>query len=432
MQSFVLNKKPVQVDVDGDTPLLWVIREQLGLCGTKFGCGVGQCAHVTPECVEVWAPSQSQTLTEGAIAACLGVPKSSIKLHTTLLGGGLGRKSEVDFVVEAARIAEHFDKPVKVIWPREEDFTHGFYRPAFMARMRAGVDRADPTVAWDGGGVHGLSVRLAGPNILVRFVPTLIDNLIRGSFVTENFYENPYGIADQRIEYHQVDLPIPTGFWRSVSASHNGYFRECFLDEMAHAAGIDPVAFRLGLLGGSPRHQAAVEKVAAMARWADAAAEGRHLGIAVVESFGSIVAEVAQVRVIPPAGGLGAPASLTGATLKVEKVWIAFDVGRCVHPGIIRAQGEGAMGMGLGAALGEGMSFTGGASATPNFYAYPLLKLAQMPEVEVAVIEGDPSSPGGVGEPALPPIAPAVCNAIYAATGVRVRKLPISASGMLV
>ncbi len=385
-------------------------------------------AHVTAEKVEIWAPTQSQTLTEEGIAGCLGVPRSSIRLHTTLLGGGLGRKSEVDFVVEAARIAEHYDKPVKVTWPREEDFKHGFYRPAFAAFMRAGVTKA--------GDLSGLSVRLSGPNILTRFVPKPIARLIGGSFVGENFYENPYTIRDQHVEYHELDLPIPTGFWRSVSASHNGYFRECFLDEVAHAAGVDPVQFRIDHLDASPRHKALVQRVAAMADWGKPAADGskRALGIGIVESFGSIVAEVAQVRVTPPAGSTPGQvwATLEGATLKVEKVWIAFDCGRYIHPGIIRAQAEGAMGMGLGAALGEAMSFSGGAAATPNFYAYPVLRMAQMPDVEVEVVEGGPDSPGGVGEPALPPIAPAVCNAIFAATGVRIRKLPIASSGLIV
>ncbi|MSP54835.1 MAG: xanthine dehydrogenase family protein molybdopterin-binding subunit [Myxococcales bacterium] len=385
-------------------------------------------ARVTADRVEIWAPSQSQTLTEGAVADALGVPKASVRLHTTLLGGGLGRKSEVDFVVEAARIAEHYDKPVKVIWTREEDFTHGYYRPAFAAKMRAGVSRVGDTAP---GTVTGLSVRLSGPNILTRFVSDVIGNLIRGSFVGENFHENPYHIPDQRLEYHQVELPIPTGFWRSVSASHNGYFRECFLDEIAHAAGVDPVKFRLDLLVHSPRHRAVVERAAAMARWDAAKAEGRHLGIAVVESFGSIVAQVAEVRVVPGAASTAAStAGSTGGSLHVDKVWIAFDCGRCIHPGIIRAQAEGSMGMGLSAAFGEVMSFSGGAAITPNFYAYPVLTLAQMPAVEVEVLEGAPDEPGGVGEPALPPIAPAVCNAIFAATGARIRKLPIALSGL--
>lgn len=369
-------------------------------------------AHVHDHGVELWAPTQAQSFTERAVAAVLGVAHDKVLLHTTFLGGGFGRKSEVDFVVEAAQIAQAVGKPVKVTWTREEDFAHGFYRPAFAARLTGEMDAA--------GKITELATRLSGPNILTRFLPFFLDGLPFGFFVGENFFDLPYAVPNQRLEYNLLDLPIPTGFWRSVSASHNGFFRECFLDELAHKAGVDPVQFRLNHLADSPRHYNAVKKAAEMADWGHR--EGRFLGIAIVESFGSIVAEVAQIRIEDHLSG----SVVDGITVHVEKVWVAFDCGRCIHRGIIKAQAEGSVGMGLSVAFGERMSIVGGASVTPNFYAYPVLKLGQMPEVEVEVLEGAPDDPGGVGEPALPPIAPAVCNAIFAALGEPIRRLPLA------
>jgi len=371
-------------------------------------------AWVRDDVCTVWAPTQFQNSPSviGLGARQIAEKASGAgeaEVVTTYLGGGFGRRSESDFVHEAAQLAGLVDGPVKVIWSREDDIQHDFYRPASYHELSATLDAEGHPSAWR----H----RMASQSILERLVPSWVPNVAarfagkRDPTSTEGASNQPYRVPNVRMTYAKVDLPIPVGFWRSVGHTHTGFVVESFIDELAHFAGVDPYTYRRDLLTDHPRQRAVLEAVATAADWGAPLPEGRARGIAVVESFGSYVAQVAEI-------------SVNNERLRVHRVWCAVDCGTVVNPRIVDAQMRSGIIFGLTATLYGRISIAGGRVVQSNFHDYQMVRMNEAPEIEVVLVpSGD--APGGVGEPGVPPIAPAVTNALYALTGQRVRELPI-------
>ena len=360
---------------------------------------------------EVWAPTQSATLSNWAVARALGVDDAAVTIYPTLLGGGFGRKIETDAVVAAALIARAAGRPVQLIYSREEDFGRDMWRPAVAARLKG---TAVPTgvTAWDG---H-VAVADVAISVMGRNLPAMAGDPKTGAQAIEGSVHLPYAIANIRVAHSLAahdrrQSPVPLGFWRSVGHSFSGFLTESFIDELAHAAGADPGAFRLAMLTDKPRHASVLRAAIKAGGPLGRQSPGVGRGVALVESFGSIVAEVAEV-VVTPAG------------LRVSQVWAAVDCGRVINPDSVRAQIESGINYGLSAALHGRTTFAAGAAVERNFDTNPALTLADAPRIEVFIIASD-ASPGGVGEPGTPPIAPAVANAMFAATGQRRRDLPL-------
>ncbi|MBX3586031.1 MAG: xanthine dehydrogenase family protein molybdopterin-binding subunit [Ramlibacter sp.] len=366
-------------------------------------------AQVRDGAVEVWAPTQVPQMAQAVAAQVAGVPIEKVTLHVTLLGGGFGRRLEVDSVAQAVRVAmDCGGAPVQLVWPREEDTQHDFYRPMHVAQLRATVDAA--------GGVSSLQIKSAGDAITPRWIgrnlPALAGPVDMPDKTTaEGLFDLPYGFANQRMEHVATRTGVPVGFWRSVGHSHNAFFSESFVDELAAETRQDPVAFRRQWLAHAPRYLAVLDLAASKSGWGTLLPTGRARGVALHESFGSIVAQVAEV-------------SLQDGQPRVHRVVCAVDCGTVVNPGIVRQQMEGAVIFGLTAALHGKIDIHEGAVQQANFPTYPMLKLAQAPRVETWLIASE-REPGGVGEPGVPPVAPAVANALYALTGQRRRALPL-------
>ncbi len=352
---------------------------------------------------EVWAPTQSVTLATWAVARALGIDEDSVTIFPTLLGGGFGRKAEVDAIVQAALIARDAGRPVQLIWTREEDTIQDKYRPPAHARMRATLGADRRIASWDA----TIAVPDVDASFLRRALPALGGKGRANGHALEGATDLPYQIPNLRMAHADVELPVPYGYWRSVGHSFNAFFVESFVDELAAAAKLDPLSFRLRMMEGSPRHARVLKAVAAHADFGGSGAQG----IALHESFGSIVAMVVEVEAAE--GGV-----------KVSRVTAAVDCGTVVNPDIVRAQIEGGIIFGLTAALKGAVTFKDGHAEQTNFDGYPLLAMSETPEIEVLLVpSGDPL--GGVGEIAVPPVAPALANAIFAATGKRLRSLPL-------
>ncbi|HYU29444.1 MAG TPA: xanthine dehydrogenase family protein molybdopterin-binding subunit, partial [Gemmatimonadales bacterium] len=360
-------------------------------------------AHVRGDgTCDVWGPTQNQTRAQEVAAEAAGVPKEKVRIHTTLLGGGFGRRLESDFVAEAVRISKAVNAPVKVIWSREDDTKHGFYRPATYNRFAAGLDAQNKPIAW----TH----HIVAPPILLKFGP--LQNGIDRTLI-DGAAGVPYAFPNVFVDQVAADLPaIPLGFWRSVGASQNAFVVESFMDELAVAAGRDPYEFRRELLQAKPRHLRTLELAATKAGWGTPLPAGHARGIAIAEWEPTTCAEVAEVSVAPD------------GTVRVHRVVCAVDCGPVVNPDTLEAQMQGGVVFGLSAALYGEITIENGRVKQGNFTDYPVLRIPEMPVVEVYTVPSTDTL-GGIGEPSVPPTAPAVCNAIFAATGKRIRSLPI-------
>ncbi len=370
--------------------------------------------RLTADACEIWAGDQFQTIDQANAARVAGLRPEQVTIHTVYAGGSFGRRAntESDYIVEAVSIAKAIDgrAPVKLIWTREDDIKGGRYRPLYVHALAAGLDAARNPVAWR----H----RIAGQSILsgTPFEAMMVREGIDGTSV-EGAANVPYDIPHKSVELHTTQSPVPVLWWRSVGSTHNAFATEVFLDELAEAADKDPVAFRRTLLAHHPRHLAVLDLAAEKAGWGTPLPPGKGRGVAVHESFNSFVAQVAEVTV----GGDG--------SLKVDRVVCAVDCGVAINPDVIAAQMEGGIGYGLSAALGEAITLKDGEVEQSNFHDYTPLRIDAMPKVEVHIVPST-APPTGVGEPGVPPAAPAVANAVYSATGRRVRSLPFSASGL--
>ncbi|MBT2326651.1 xanthine dehydrogenase family protein molybdopterin-binding subunit [Variovorax paradoxus] len=354
--------------------------------------------------------SQIQTLDQGAIAGVLGLKPEQVALETMLAGGSFGRRGEMasDFATELAQVAKAIGpaRPVKLMWTRDDDVQGGRYRPLFVHRMRGGL-RGGKVVAW--------SDTIVGQSFIqgTVFEPMLFKNGIDATMV-EGANEIPYKIENFRCDLHIQKVGVPTLSWRSVGSTHTGYAVECFVDELLQAAGQDPVEGRIALFGDDPRFKTTLRAVADIAKWSGpAAGSGRSRGVSIVKSFGTYVAHIAEVSM----GENGEP--------RVHKVWCAVDCGRVVNPDIVRAQMEGGIGFGLGHILYGEIRLEGGRRVQRNFDTYRSLRIHEMPAIEVKIVEST-EKPTGVGEPGVPPIGPAVANALARLTGgERPRQLPM-------
>ncbi len=366
-------------------------------------------AQVKDGKVWLWAPTQVPQMAVAIAARVAGVAPEDVHLTVTLLGGGFGRRLEVDYVAQAMRVAlECGGRPVQLIWSREEDTTHDFYRPMQVARLSAAVEP---------GGQISLAIKSAGdaitPRWLERTLPALaapVDTPDKSA--AEGLFDLPYGFASQKMSHVATRSGVPVGYWRSVGHSQNAFFSESFIDELAWYAKQDPLAFRRSLLGDAPRHLAVLDLAAGKAGWGSALPAGRARGIALHESFGSIVAQVVEISLLN-----GAP--------RVHRVVCAVDCGTVINPGMVAQQMEGSVIFALTAVLYGQIDIEEGVVRQKNFPQYRMVGLAQSPVVETHLVPSE-RAPAGAGEPGVPPLAPALANALFSLTGKRVRTLPFA------
>ncbi len=356
--------------------------------------------------LDVWIGTQAPTRCLDEAAAMTGLAEENINIHTTYLGGGFGRRGEVDYLRHAIQLAEAMEgTPVSMIWSREEDMRHDVYRPMAVARFRGAV--AD-------GEARAFDLHLsASPCAIDGFARRGMDLNMADPTTIQNAWDNPYTIENYRVSGYRAPVALPLGFWRSVGASQNGFFQECAMDELAHAAGADPVAFRLRSLGHGPSRKV-IEKVAEMSGWNGGAPAGRARGIAYYLSFGVPVAEIVEVE-------------MADGRVRITNIWAAADVGIALDPDNVRAQVQSGIIYGLSAAISGEITIEDGKVVQSNFHDYDVMRMYQAPPIEVAVLEHG-AKIRGIGEPGLPPAAPALANAIFAATGKRIRSLPLNKS----
>jgi len=367
-------------------------------CTVKIGDGT----------CEIWTGTQFQTGDQGAAARILGIAPDKVTIHTPFLGGGFGRRANPasDFVAEAVIVAKAAGVPVKVVWTREDDMRGGYYRPAYVHRIQTGLDDKGKPVAWDHV-VVGQSIIAGTP-----FEPMMVKHGIDGTSV-EGLAESPYleGTGAMRVSLHSPKTPVTVLWWRSVGNTHTAFAMEGMIDEVAHAAGQDPLAYRMELLKDKPRHAALLKMAADKASWSTPPAPGRARGLAIHESFGSIVAQVAEV-------------SVEHGEIRVHQVTCAVDCGTVVNPMGIEAQIQGSIAFGLSAALHGKLTLVDGRVEQSNFHDYQVLRMYEMPKVSVHIMASK-AKMGGIGEPATAPIAPAIANAVFALTKQRLRTLPL-------
>jgi isoquinoline 1-oxidoreductase beta subunit len=361
-------------------------------------------AHVKPDGVEIWVPSQDATTAMVTAAVAAGVSNDKIVVHRMSLGGGFGRRGAIqEYVRQAVLIAKEVKEPVKLLWTREEDVQHDFYRPFGMARLVAGLDADGMPLAW--------TIRIVGPSFVATLVPGFGMSYVDRTFLSGLMEEMPYDVPNYQADYVVRQSPVPIGVWRAINYTQNAYYKECFVDEMAHAAGADPYLYRRRLLRNNPKNLAVLDAAAKQADWFGPLPAGVFRGVAVNEACGSYCAQVVEV-------------SIEHGGARVHRVVSALDSGHVVNPLSVEMQTEGAVVFALTAALHGEITIKNGGVEQSNFGDYEMLRMADAPKVETVIV---PSGDfwGGVGEPPVPPLAPALCNAIFAATGKRIRSLPI-------
>ena len=361
-------------------------------------------AHVRPDGVEIWVPTQGAATALATAAVAAGVPNDKVVVHSMMLGGGFGRRGAIqEYIGQAVLIAKEFSEPVKLLWTREEDVRHDLYRPFGMARLVAGLDADGMPIAW--------KIRLAGPSFVATLVPGFGTSFIDRSFLSGLTDEMPYAVPNYLVDYVVRQSPVPVGVWRAINYTQNAYYKECFVDEMAHAAGSDPYLYRRRLLRDSPKNLAVLDAAAKRANWGAPLPAGVFRGIAVNEACGSYCAQVVE-------------ASIEDGSVRVHRVVAAIDSGHVVNPLSVEMQTQGAIVYALTAALYGEITIKDGAAEQSNFDEYEMLRIGDAPQVETVMV---PSGDfwGGVGEPPVPPLAPALCNAVFAATGKRIRSLPL-------
>ena len=363
---------------------------------------------------EIWCGDQFQTVDQANAAATAGLKPEQVKIHTLLAGGSFGRRANMgsDYIVEAVSVAKALGAngtPVKLQWTREDDIRGGLYRPLYLHRLEAALDKNGQLVGWQ----H----RIVGQSIIAgtAFAAVMVKDGIDGTSV-EGAANLPYAVPNMSVELNTTETGVPVLWWRVVGSSHTAYATEAFIDEIAYAAGKDPFAFRQAMLEHHPRHKAVLELAAKAAGWGNPLPKGKGRGIAVAEAFGTYVAQVAEVTVAP------------NGKVKVDRVVCAVDCGTPINPDVITAQMEGGIGFGLGAALYGAITLKDGQVEQTNFDAYQVLRIDEMPKVEVHIVPS-PEAPTGVGEPGVAPVGPAVANAVFAVTGKRLRVLPFAVGG---
>jgi isoquinoline 1-oxidoreductase beta subunit len=359
---------------------------------------------------EVWTGSQFQTVDRANAAKIAGLPPEKVQLHTTFLGGGFGRRAnpQSDFVVEAVYVAKAAGAPVKVIWTREDDMSGGWYRPAFLHAIEGGIDASGNAICWRS--------RLVGQSIMAGtpFAAMMMKGKDYDPASVEGVDDLPYAIPNVTVESHQAEIKVPVQWLRSVGHSHTAFAVECFVDELAGLAQKDPYQFRRSLLQKQPRYLGVLDLAAQKAGWDKPLPKGMGRGIAVHFAFGSYSAHVAEV-------------SLADGKVRVHRMVCAIDCGQYVNPGIIAAQTEGGAIFGASAALFQELTFENGRLQQTNFNTFPVIRMNESPHIETHIVQNNEKA-GGIGEPGVPCAAPAIANAVYAATGKRIRKLPIRLS----
>ena len=363
-------------------------------------------AHVTSDGCDIWVGTQIPGIAQMAVAKTLGIDLDKVRIHNHLLGGGFGRRLEFDFIVQAALIAKQSKVPVKVVWSREEDIQHDMYRPYYYDRISAGLDKDGKLVAWK----H----RIVGSSIIARYSPGDFKNGVDPDAV-EGAIDLPYDIPNFHVDYVRDEPPgIPTAFWRGVGPTRNAYVVESFIDELAAAAKKDPFEFRRQLTANSPRARHVLERAAAISGWGTRLGPRKGRGIALLHAFGSYMAQVAEVSV----GDDG--------EVHVDRVVAVVDCGQVINPNTVEAQLQSGIIFGITAVLWGEITLKNGRVEQTNFDDYKMLRIDQAPKIETEIVKSS-EAPGGMGEPGTSTLTPAVLNAVYAATGVRLRKLPIQA-----
>ncbi len=384
-------------------------------------------ASVTPTSCEIWAATQAPDWVAGTAAAILGLPTSAIKVNVTLSGGGFGRKIEQDYIAHAVKTAKAMGKPVKVTWSREEDFGHDRYRPMAQSKIVAGINANGDIMGWNNRVVTASVSDAHWPGSVANNLDiSALDGALGSSGLV-------YAMAARKVDYQMLRAGIPVGWWRSVGHSYNCFAVESAIDELALAAGKDPLAYRRQLLAGQPRHLAVLNAAAALAGYSTTPPAGTAYGMALSDGFGSIVALVLQVTQITTTTSTtnattGVVTTTTKVTPKVLNVWAAIDCGLAVNPDSVEAQVQGGVVMGLSSAMWGNMTFSGGSAGSKNFDTYKLARMRDMPVVTTTIINSG-AAIGGVGETMVPPMAPALANAFAKLTGTRKRSLPLYSGG---